>query len=126
MPAALPFIFVAGTLAADLRAFTAAGAAPARWVGQATAAILPAFSAFDVKAQVVHGLGVPAAYLIARRVDAAVDLLRTSSEKVEHIARAVGWASRKNFNRALARATGQRPSDLRRAGPSCPSSPSRP
>lgn len=56
-------IFIAGTFAADLRAFTAAGAAPARWVGQATAALLPAFSAFDVKAQVVHGLGVPAAYV---------------------------------------------------------------
>lgn len=55
-------IFVAGQLSGDLRAFSGTGVSP--WVQTAIAAVgwmLPAFSSFDVKAQVVHGVPVPSA-----------------------------------------------------------------
>ena len=53
-------------------------------------------------------------YIAARRVAAAVHLLETTDEKVEWIAKTVGWCSRKNLNRALARVRGITPQELRR------------
>lgn len=68
-----------------------------------------------LRAAFVHLTGRrPPAYLIERRLAAAAVMLATTSEKVDTVARAVGWRSRKNFNRALARATGESPSHLRR------------
>ena len=52
-------------------------------------------------------------YVRKRRLDAAVALLTGTSEKVEWIARTVGWSSRKNLNRALARHHGLTPADVR-------------
>jgi len=54
-------------------------------------------------------------YVTERRVDAAIHLLGSTTEKVESIARMVGWSSRKNLNRALARAHGMTPQAFRRA-----------
>ena len=53
------------------------------------------------------------AYVTERRLDAAITLLKTTSDKVEWIANVVGWSSRKNLNRALARRRGCQPSELR-------------
>ena len=55
-------------------------------------------------------------YVRERRLDAAIGMLTTTSDKVEWIANVVGWSSRKNLNRALARSRGLNPSTLRRAG----------
>jgi AraC-like DNA-binding protein len=52
-------------------------------------------------------------YVRERRVDAAVGMLKNTSDKVEWIANVVGWSSRKNLNRARARARGTNPSRLR-------------
>jgi AraC-like DNA-binding protein len=52
-------------------------------------------------------------YVTDRRVDAAVRLLQDTSDKVEWIANVVGWASRKNLNRALSRRRGLNPRDIR-------------
>ncbi len=52
-------------------------------------------------------------YVRDRRLDAAVGMLTSGSDKVEWIANVVGWTSRKNLNRALARAHGATPSALR-------------
>ena len=64
----------------------------------------------DFKA--LTGVGVQE-YLIQRRVTAACELLRTTEDKVETIAHAVGWSSRKNLNRALARHGGLTPAVIR-------------
>jgi AraC-like DNA-binding protein len=53
-------------------------------------------------------------YVTERRLDAAVELLKNTTDKVEWIANAVGWSSRKNFNRALARRRRLSPSSARR------------
>ena len=53
------------------------------------------------------------AYVTERRLDAAIALLKTTPDKVEWIANVVGWSSRKNLNRALARRRGCQPSELR-------------
>ncbi len=54
-------VFVAGQLSADLRAFqSAADTAP--WIATVVSTVgwlLPSFSSFDVKAEVVHGVDVP-------------------------------------------------------------------
>ena len=58
-------IFVAGLLSTDLRHFTDL-VAVSPLVGRAVSAIgwmLPAFSEFDIKAQVVHGVAVPAGFV---------------------------------------------------------------
>jgi len=52
-------------------------------------------------------------YVRERRVEAAVGMLTNTSDKVEWIANVVGWSSRKNLNRALARSRGTNPSMLR-------------
>ena len=55
-------------------------------------------------------------YVTERRLDAAVRLLANTPDKVEWIANVVGWSSRKNLNRALARRRGVNPGDIRRPG----------
>ena len=56
-------------------------------------------------------------YVTERRLDAAVRLLKDTPDKVEWIANVVGWSSRKNLNRALARRRGVNPTSIRdRAG----------
>jgi transcriptional regulator GlxA family with amidase domain len=52
-------------------------------------------------------------YVRDRRLETAVGLLKGSADKVEWIANVVGWTSRKNLNRALARSHGASPSALR-------------
>lgn len=54
-------------------------------------------------------------YVRERRVEAAVGMLKNTSDKVEWIANVVGWSSRKNLNRALARSRGANPSAVRSA-----------
>jgi transcriptional regulator GlxA family with amidase domain len=54
------------------------------------------------------------AYVTKRRIEAAMELLRNTDSKVESIAAEVGWASRKNLNRALARHHLQSPINMRR------------
>jgi AraC-like DNA-binding protein len=56
-------------------------------------------------------------YVTERRLDAAVRMLENTSDKVEWIANVVGWSSRKNLNRALARRRGTSPSTLRARDP---------
>lgn len=53
------------------------------------------------------------AYLTRRRVQVARHLLIRTSEKMETIAREVGWKSPKDFYRAVANATGQTPAEIR-------------
>ncbi len=55
-------------------------------------------------------------YVTERRLDAAVRLLTNTPDKVEWIANVVGWSSRKNLNRALARRRGMNPGAIRSAG----------
>lgn len=58
-------VYVAGSMTAQLRELAAAvGSRAAGLFGQIVGVLLPAFSAFDVKAQVVHGLPVPAAFVL--------------------------------------------------------------
>lgn len=52
-------------------------------------------------------------YVVTQRLNAAVALLKQTDEKVEWIARIVGWSSRKNFNRALTQHGAPAPSALR-------------
>lgn len=54
-------------------------------------------------------------YVRERRVETAVGMLKNTSDKVEWIANVVGWSSRKNLNRALARSRGANPSTVRSA-----------
>ena len=56
-------------------------------------------------------------YVTERRLDAAIGMLKNTSDKVEWIANVVGWSSRKNLNRALARRRGTSPSTLRAREP---------
>jgi ABC-2 type transport system ATP-binding protein len=70
-------VFVAGVLSADLRGFgdlLDVPAALARVVA-VVGWILPAFSAFDVKAQVVHGLALPPGYVVLTLTYAAAYVL---------------------------------------------------
>jgi AraC-like DNA-binding protein len=62
--------------------------------------------------QELTGLTVQA-YVTERRLDAAITLLKTTPDKVEWIANVVGWSSRKNLNRALARRRGCQPREIR-------------
>lgn len=55
----------------------------------------------------------PQDYRGAHRARAAVRMLQDTDDKVEWIAREVGWSSRKNLNRALARHVGLSPAGVR-------------
>ncbi len=58
-------VYVAGSMSTQLRELAAAvGSRAAGVFGQVVGVVLPAFSAFDVKGQVVHGLAVPASYVL--------------------------------------------------------------
>ncbi|MCC7185639.1 MAG: ABC transporter permease [Acidobacteria bacterium] len=49
-------VWIVGLLSEDLRGFVSAGAAPAvTWMVQTIGVLVPAFSAFDIKAEVVNG-----------------------------------------------------------------------
>jgi ABC-type transport system involved in multi-copper enzyme maturation permease subunit len=67
-------ILVAGWLSADLRAFGDSVDAPAPVVAFVAAVgwVIPAFSAFDIKAQVVHGAPLPSGFVTYTVVYAAV------------------------------------------------------
>jgi ABC-type transport system involved in multi-copper enzyme maturation permease subunit len=67
LSAALTFgLFVAGHLNADLKHFErVVDSRPAALLARGVYHVLPDLSAFDVKTEVVHGLPVPAGYLIA-------------------------------------------------------------
>jgi Cu-processing system permease protein len=57
-------VYVAGQFSGELRELTTTlGSRVAGMVGTIVGVVLPSFSGFDVKAQVVHGLPVPLAYL---------------------------------------------------------------
>jgi ABC-type transport system involved in multi-copper enzyme maturation permease subunit len=65
LSAALTFgIYIAGRFNADLKNFDQVVTSRATiWLARAAYHILPDFSAFDVKTEVVHGLAVPAGYV---------------------------------------------------------------
>jgi ABC-type transport system involved in multi-copper enzyme maturation permease subunit len=65
LSAALTFgIYVAGHFNADLKNFDRiVQSRPAVWLARGVYHLIPDFSAFDVKTEVVHGLRVPAGYL---------------------------------------------------------------
>jgi ABC-type transport system involved in multi-copper enzyme maturation permease subunit len=67
LSAALTFgLYIAGHFNADLRNFEQVVASrPAAWLARGLYHVLPDLSAFDVKTQVVHGLPVPAGYVLA-------------------------------------------------------------
>jgi ABC-type transport system involved in multi-copper enzyme maturation permease subunit len=67
LAAALTFgIYVAGHFNADLRNFDrVVASAPAVWLARGLYHVLPDFAAFDIKTQVVHGLPVPAGYIVS-------------------------------------------------------------
>jgi ABC-type transport system involved in multi-copper enzyme maturation permease subunit len=59
-------IYVVGQFNADLRNFErVVDSRPVAWLARGIYHLLPDLSAFDVKTQVVHGLPVPAGYLVA-------------------------------------------------------------
>jgi ABC-type transport system involved in multi-copper enzyme maturation permease subunit len=66
LSAALTFgLYIAGHFNADLRNFERVVASrPAAWLARGLYYVLPDLSAFDVKTQVVHGLPVPAGYVL--------------------------------------------------------------
>jgi ABC-type transport system involved in multi-copper enzyme maturation permease subunit len=65
LSAALTFgLYVAGHFNADLKNIDRiVDSQPTIWLARAAYHVLPDFSAFDVKTQVVHGLAVPAGYM---------------------------------------------------------------
>jgi len=67
LSAALTFgLYVVGHFNADLRNFDRiVESRPAIWLARGVYHVVPDLSAFDVKTQVVHGLPVPAGYLLA-------------------------------------------------------------
>ncbi len=67
LSAALTFgLFVIGQFNADLRNFdTVVESRTAAWSARGLYHVLPDFAAFDVKTQVVHGIHVPAMYLVS-------------------------------------------------------------
>lgn len=84
-------LYVTGLESADLRNFGNIVEAPIMaHVVSAIGWIVPAFSAFDVKLQVVHGIQVPAGYVIHTLLYAAIYI-------VVAIAAAIGVFSRREF-----------------------------
>jgi Cu-processing system permease protein len=66
-------LWVVGHFNSDLRNFQAVVESPvAAWLAQALYYVLPNFSAFDVKYQVVHALDVPPSYLVSTALYGAV------------------------------------------------------
>jgi Cu-processing system permease protein len=66
-------VYVAGSMSAQLRDLAAAlGSRSAGVFSQIVGLVLPAFSAFDVKGQVVHGLSVPVPFVLMTLSYAAV------------------------------------------------------
>lgn len=66
-------VYVAGSMSTQLRELAAAvGSNAAGVFGQIVGVVLPAFSAFDVKGQVVHGLPVPASFVLMTMAYAVV------------------------------------------------------
>ena len=67
LSAALTFgLYIVGHFNADLKNFeNVVDSKPAVWLARGLYYILPDLSAFDVKMQVVHGLTVPASYLLS-------------------------------------------------------------
>jgi ABC-type transport system involved in multi-copper enzyme maturation permease subunit len=66
-------IYVAGQFNTDLRRFDQIVSSPAAAaIGRACYYVLPDFSRFDVKLAVVHGIPVPAAYVLAAAAYAAI------------------------------------------------------
>ena len=65
LAAALTFgLFIAGHFNADLKNFDkVVESKPAVWLARGVYHVMPDFSAFDVKTEVVHGLPVPAGYV---------------------------------------------------------------
>jgi Cu-processing system permease protein len=58
-------LWVIGHFNADLRNFDAVVASrPVAWLARAVYHVVPDFSAFDVKSQVVHGIAVPPSYVL--------------------------------------------------------------
>ncbi|MBM3817397.1 MAG: ABC transporter permease [Acidimicrobiia bacterium] len=75
-------LWVIGSFNADLRNFEAVLQSPAAgWIARGLYYVLPNFAAFDVKAQVVHALPVPPAYVLTTAVYGVVyiALLLTAS-----------------------------------------------
>lgn len=66
LSAAMTFgFYLAGHFNADLRNFEqVVDSKPAAWLARAIYHVVPDLSAFDVKTQVVHGLDVPAGYVV--------------------------------------------------------------
>lgn len=84
-------IYVAGALSAELRDLAAAIGSPAAGVlAHVLYAVLPAFSAFDVKSQVVHGLAVPSTFV-------ALTVLYAALYAAAVVAAAAAVFSRRNF-----------------------------
>jgi ABC-type transport system involved in multi-copper enzyme maturation permease subunit len=66
-------LWVVGHFNADLRNFETVVQSPAAaWLARGLYYVLPNFAAFDVKHQVVHGLPVPAMYLVTTTAYGAV------------------------------------------------------
>jgi len=66
-------IYVAGQFNTDLRRFDQIVSSPAAAaIGRVCYYVLPDFSRFDVKLAVVHGIPVPAAYVLAAAAYAAI------------------------------------------------------
>ena len=74
LSAALTFgLYVAGHFNADLKNFEqVVDAKPAAWLARGLYHVLPDFSAFDIKMEVVHGLPVSAGYLASTAAYGAV------------------------------------------------------
>jgi AraC-like DNA-binding protein len=68
----------------------------------------------------------PSRHVAWLRLQRAAHLLATTDDKVEAVARAVGYRSLFTFSRQFQRFTGHRPSTYRRLGRTPPSPPSRP
>jgi AraC-like DNA-binding protein len=56
-------------------------------------------------------------YIVRKRVAIAITMLQTTDEKVETIARAVGWTSRKDLNKRISDVVGLTPTEVRRRDP---------
>jgi AraC-like DNA-binding protein len=100
-------------VAAELRAHLDAGFAQPVNLAKTARALHTSVRRLQKEFKVLTGVSIHE-YVTRRRVAVAYALLRDTDDKVESIARAVGWSSRKNLNRALARYAGLTPADVRK------------